>query len=191
MQPVQQEKKRGALTAPLGCALPRRQRLERELRDDRAGARAAAKRGLYIVKGYIPRSGKVPVRRCRAARAPRKHVVDPKPQTRIGSRNVLGMIEQVTELRPEPECEPLGEVQVLVDSEVDVVGGCRHQGVTASVGQGSFARLDVLGVRIVGQISDNISCIGTSGGRQASNTAPRSGYTSGIEDRSIASGLSL
>ena len=60
------------------------------------------------------------------------------------------MVNDVPELRTEPELHSFREVQVLVDRQVEVVGARRLQRVAPSVRKRANSCTNVLGIRIVG-----------------------------------------
>ena len=76
------------------------------------------------------------------------------------------MVDDVPKLRAEPELHGFRDVQVLVNSEVEVVGPRRLQGVPACVRQRARTSSNVLRIRIVGHIGHNRTSIRSGNSRQ-------------------------
>ncbi len=77
------------------------------------------------------------------------------------------MVNDVPKLCTEAELHSFSEVQVLVNRQVEVVSVRRLQGVPPEVGIRSNSRLDVLRIRIIGQIADYEAVVRTGSGQQA------------------------
>src|SRR5579872_2621435 len=73
---------------------------------------------------------------------------------------VLRVVEDVISLGAEIDGKPLGEVETLLDRDVDVIDRVQREGVAAAVGHRARTRDNIAGVGVVGHISDD----GTAGG---------------------------
>src|ERR1700730_9730987 len=124
-------KNRGPTSAPEPVELI--PSLERELCNQCDRARVACKYGPRIIEVCIARRDERFVARSHRTKA--VDVIHSQPKARIASGNVLGMVDDVPELRAKPELHLLRKVHVLVDAEVDVVGSRRLQCVPTRVGQ--------------------------------------------------------
>ncbi len=96
---------------------PRCSGLEGEFGHKSDGASVAGKYRLRVVEDGIARSQIVQIARTVRASDERSNVVHAQSLTRIATRNVLGVIEQVGELCAEAEFDPLGNVYVLIGCE--------------------------------------------------------------------------
>ena len=97
----------------------------------------------------------------------------------------MGVVDDVRELSSKTEPHSLRDVQVLVDSKVDIVRAWGLQSVSADVGEGSDARPNVLSIRILRHIGHNITGVRRSHCRERGYVGPYPFFPRGIDDGSI------
>ena len=118
---------------PQSCSSQISCQLEGKFGHQSDGASVAGKYRLRVIENGIARSEIVQITRAVRSSQERSYVIDSQPPTRIAARNVLGVIQNVGELRTETEFEPLRNAYVLVCRERKLVGWLSRQRVAPPV----------------------------------------------------------
>src|ERR1700730_3915657 len=152
-RPFEREIERGAFWLPWVVHYLRR--LERDLRDETERSCVASEHCLRIVEVGIAGYHEALV--SPAHRIETVDIIHSEAQSRVGSWNELRMVEQIAELCPEAELDSFGDVDVLVQSQVNMIGGSSRKRVPAYVRKRARTRDNEAGIRVRGQIGDCIA----------------------------------